>query len=105
MVIHGTRTIALSIPARELDDLCQEWHVQRLAVFGSVTRGDFSASSDVDILVEFQPGWVPGLGFFALQEALSNLLERRVDLNTPGFLGRHIRDDVLREAVEVYAAT
>jgi hypothetical protein len=57
----------------------------------------------VDVLVEFEPGHVPGLGFITIEAELSSLLGRSVDLNTPGFLSPYIRDRVLSEAEEQYA--
>jgi uncharacterized protein len=54
--------------------------------------------------VQFEPGATPGFGFFAIQEELSAILGRKVDLNTPGFLSRYFRDEVLREARVLYDA-
>jgi predicted nucleotidyltransferase len=95
----------LSLPARGLDDFCRRNHIRRLALFGSVLRADFSAESDVDVLVEYQPGHIPGLAFIDHQEELSNLFGRRVDLNTPASLSRYFRDQVLREAEVIYSKT
>ena len=78
--------------------------VRRLALFGSVLREDFAPASDVDVLVEFEPGHVPGLAFFDMERELTGLLGRKVDLNTPGFLSRYFRDQVLAEAVNQYVA-
>ena len=83
---------------------CRRHHIRRLALFGSVLRGDFRPDSDVDVLVEFEAGHVPGLAFFGMQDELSRLLGRTVDLNTPGFLSAYFRDEVLREAENVYVA-
>ena len=82
--------------------LCQKYHVANLALFGSVSRGDQSEGSDLDLLVSFQPGRTPGLVFFMLQEELQDVLGLPVDLNTPEDLSRHFRDQVLREARLVY---
>lgn len=84
--------------------LCEEYGIRRLAVFGSALRADFSPDSDVDVLVEFQPGETPGLSFFAIQERLSTLIGRTVDLNTPASLGEYFREEVLTEAENVYVA-
>jgi len=73
-----------------------------MAIFGSVLRPDFSEESDIDILVEFEPGFAPGLTFFSLQDELSKFFGRRVDLQTPGFLGEKIYRVVNTEAVPVY---
>ncbi len=83
---------------------CQKHHIQKLSLFGSVLREDFGPDSDVDVLVEFEPGHVPGLAFFAMQDELSDLLGRQVDLNTPGFLSRYFRDRVCDEAMVLYGA-
>jgi predicted nucleotidyltransferase len=84
---------------------CERHHVSRLALFGSVLRADFDADSDIDVLVEFQPGHVPGLSFVAMERELSALLQsRRVDLVTPKFLNARIRERVLREAEPLYVA-
>jgi hypothetical protein len=84
---------------------CQRHGIARLALFGSVLRDDFGPDSDVDVLVEFQPGHVPGLKFVSMERELSGLLQgRRVDLVTPKFLNVRIREQVLREAEPLYVA-
>ena len=94
----------IQVPREELTRFCRENHIRRLAFFGSVIRRDFSADSDVDVLVEFEPGHVPGLRFFGMQEDLSKMLGRKVDLHTPGFLSPYFRDEVLAEAEDLYVA-
>lgn len=94
----------IPIPRENLAAFCRRNHIRRLALFGSVLREDFTPKSDVDVLVEFEEGHVPGLAFFALERELSELLGRKTDLNTPGFLSRYIVDDVLAEAEDVYVA-
>jgi hypothetical protein len=86
------------IPKAEIEDFCRRHHIKKLAVFGSALRKDFSPDSDVDVLVEFEAGHIPGFAFFSIEEELSKLLGRKVDLNTPNFLSRYFRDQVLREA-------
>jgi len=84
---------------------CQRHRIARLALFGSALRDDFGPDSDVDVLVEFQPGHVPGLDFVSIERELSGLRQgRRVDLVTPKFLNMRIRDQVLREAEPLYVA-
>ena len=85
-------------------EFCRRHHVRRLAFFGSVLRDDFRPDSDVDVLVEFEPGHVPGFAFFDLQEELGRLLGRKVDLHTPGSLSRYFRERVVREAQDQYVA-
>lgn len=96
--------IALTIDRERLAELCERYHIRKLALFGSVLREDFGPDSDIDVLVEFKPGHAPGLAFFRLQDELSKLIGRRVDLHTPAFLSRYFRDKVLREARVIYVA-
>jgi len=95
----------IAIDQRRLAEFCRRHHVRRLALFGSVLREDFGPESDVDVLVEFEPGHVPGLAFFSMQDELSKFLGRKVDLNTAGFLSRYFRDQVLSEAETQYVAS
>lgn len=92
----------IPIPRQQIIEFCRRHHIRKLALFGSVLRDDFRPDSDVDVLVEFEPGHIPGFAFFSMQEELSQLLGRRVDLNTPRFLSRYFRDRVLRQAVVQY---
>ncbi|MEX2218314.1 MAG: nucleotidyltransferase family protein [Phycisphaerales bacterium] len=96
--------LPISIPADQLAAFCGRHHIARLSLFGSVLRSDFAPTSDIDVLVEFLPGRTPGLAFFRMQEELSSLLGRRVDLHTPASLSRYFRDEVLREARALYVA-
>lgn len=94
-----------AIPKTQLADFCRRNHIRSLSLFGSVLRDDFGPQSDIDVLVEFEPGHVPGLRLIRLQDELSGLFGgRRVDLVTPKFLNRRIRDEVLRSAEVQYAA-
>lgn len=95
----------IAIDRERLAGFCRRNHIRRLALFGSVLRDDFRPDSDVDVLVEFEPGHVPGLRFFALERELSEILERKVDLNTPGFLSPYFRRRVLDEAEVQYVAS
>jgi predicted nucleotidyltransferase len=92
----------IKIPNEQIADFCRRHHIRRLAFFGSVLRDDFTPDSDVDVLVEFEPGKTPGFAFFAMQDELSEILGRRVDLNTPNELSKYFRDEVLAEAEPVY---
>ena len=93
----------IDIPREQIADFCRRNRIRRLALFGSVLHGDAGADSDVDVLVEFEPGVRVGLRFFDIQEELSDLFGRKVDLNTPNFLSRYFRDQVLKEAEDLYA--
>lgn len=89
-----------------LAKLCQRHRVRRLSLFGSVLKGTARPDSDIDLLVEFEPGAVPGfLGIAAIEAELSDLLGgKRVDLRTVSELSRFFRDDVAREAEVQFAA-
>ena len=94
----------IAIPREKIAEFCRENHIRRLAFFGSVLRDDFGPASDVDVLVEFEPGYTPGLRFFAMEEELSRILGRKVDLNTPAFLSKYFREEVVADSETAYAA-
>ncbi len=93
---------AIAIPQGQIAEFCQRNYIRKLALFGSVLRNDFGPDSDVDVLVEFEPGHVPGLDFISMQNELSALLGRTVDLNTPGFLSPRFRHKVFDSARALY---
>jgi|SRR6266540_3272449 len=95
-------TSRISIDAEVVSAFCERRHITRLALFGSVLRDGFSSSSDVDVLVEFESGHVPGLDFIAIERELSELIGHRAELLTPKFLSPRIREDVLRGAEFLY---
>ena len=94
----------LHAKAEEIATFCRRNHIRKLAFFGSVLRADFRDDSDIDVLVEFEPGHVPGFAFFGLQDELGGLLGRKIDLHTPASLSDYFRDQVLREAEPAYVA-
>lgn len=89
-----------------LGGFCRRHRIQKLALFGSTLKGTARSDSDLDLLVEFEPGSEPGLIKLAGMEAeLSAMLgNRRVDLRTAADLSRHFRDEVVRTAEIQYAA-
>ena len=89
-----------------LSAICRRHHVQRLALFGSTLRGADRADSDIDLLVEFEPGQEPGLlGLAVIEGELSALAgRRRIDLRSAQELSRRFRDEVVRSAKVQYAA-
>lgn len=97
-------TPRIDIPHERLAALCRAYGVRRLALFGSVLREDFGPESDLDILVEFEPGTRTGFRYFELADELSALLERKVDLNTPATLNKYHREHVLEQAVVEFDA-
>ena len=95
----------VSIDRDAVSAFCRRHHITRLALFGSVLRDDFGPDSDVDVLVEFQSGHVPGFNFVSIEREFSGLLRgRRVDMVTPKFLNARIRDQVLSSAEPLYVA-
>src|SRR5690349_9683841 len=93
----------INLNKKHLTDFCKQNHIRRLAFFGSVLRDDFRPESDIDVLIEFEDGYTPGFAFFRLENELSALLGRRVDLNTPKFISHYIRDRVIKESEVLYA--
>lgn len=95
----------LHLPEDAVADFCRRHCIHRLAVYGSVLRDDFRPDSDVDVLVEFEPGHCVGLITFAgLENELSDIIGRQVDLNTPAGLSPYFRDEALADAETLYVA-
>ena len=105
MVDRTSNNHGLTFSQERLAEFCRRHRIRRLALFGSILRDDFGPNSDVDVLVEFEPGVRTGLKFFAIQDELSEILGRRVDLNTPECLSKYFRDQVLAEAEVQYGAS
>jgi hypothetical protein len=100
----NVRRARIAIPHDKIEEFCKRHHIRKLSLFGSVIRDDFRPDSDVDVLVEFEDGFVPGLIRLAGMELeLGDILGRKVDINTPNCLSRYFRDDVLATAEVEYA--
>ena len=99
-----TLASGIEVAIEPLAEICRRYHVSELAVFGSAARGDMRSDSDVDILVEFEPGTHPGLRFFDLEEELTTLFGRHVDLGRTSLLKPLVRPSALRDAVMLYTA-
>ncbi|HNR98440.1 MAG TPA: nucleotidyltransferase family protein [Planctomycetota bacterium] len=100
MTYHG-----IEMPREKLAEFCRKNHIRRLSIFGSILRDDFGPESDVDFLVEFEPGRTPGLfGIAGMEIELSAMIGRKADLRTAGDLSRYFRDEVLGEAEVQYAS-
>ncbi len=101
--------IQVSIPEEKITTFCRKWKIQEIALFGSVLREDFNPSSDVDVLVSWFPDAVCGLfSVSEMQEELSQILERKVDLVSRASIEKSrnwIRKrHILENAETVYAA-
>jgi hypothetical protein len=97
----------IDVPKEKIAEFCRRHHIRKLAFFGSVLRDDFEPDSDVDVLVEFEPGSRVGLfDLYDMEQELSRLLGgRKVDMNTPRSLSKYFREEVLTQAEVYYAAT
>lgn len=94
----------IHVPDELIVEFCRRHHIRKLSFFGSILRDTFNPNSDIDVLVEFEPGHVPGLRLITIQDELSTILGgREVDLVTPKSLNRRIREKVLAEAQVQYA--
>jgi predicted nucleotidyltransferase len=101
--IISVRRTMIEFPKNRLAAFCRKHHIPKLVIFGSVLREDFSPDSDIDVLVEFEDGHVPGFAFITIRDELSKLLVgREVDLVTPKFLNYRIRERVEKEASVSY---
>ncbi len=93
----------IDLTSEEIKNFCEKYHIKNLSIFGSLIHEDSSADSDIDILVEFLPGFTPGFSFVRIQEELSEMLHRKVDLHTKESLSKYFRDAVVKEAQIIYA--
>ena len=96
-------SVPVQIPTDAIADFCVRNHVRKLSLFGSVLTPRFNDESDVDMLVEFEPGLGPGMfGIVRMERELSEMVGRQVDLRTPRDLSRFFRDEVVASAVPQY---
>ena len=95
----------IGISQEKIGGFCRHHYIRKLSLFGSVLREDYRSDSDVDVLVEFEPGHGPGfIGLMKMEKEFSLLLGgRKVDLVTEKFLNRRIRNRVLADAEIQYA--
>lgn len=94
----------IQLPADKIAEFCKRNHIRRLALFGSALRDDFTPESDVDILVEFELGHVPGfIKLAGMEIELGSVLGRKVDIRTPEDLSPYFREEVVNSAEVQYA--
>lgn len=97
-VLHG-----IEIPRVRIAWFCGQHHIRKLALFGSILTDRFRADSDVDVLVEFEPGNFPSyFDLVGMEQELSTVIGRKVDLRTPQELSRYFRDRVVATAAVQY---
>src|SRR5215470_6943528 len=95
--------LPVAIPKNFVKDFCERNHIRKLSLFGSVLTPRFRPDSDLDVLVEFDAGHVPGLVTLAgMEMELSEILGRKVDLRTPEDLSRYFRAEVVSSALPQY---
>ena len=98
-------SLSITIDHERIVEFCRRNRVFRLSFFGSVLRADFGPASDVDVLVEFEPEATVGyFSMSSMEQELTEMFGRRVDLRTPNELSRYFRDEVLADAQEEYVA-
>ena len=93
----------ISIPTDKLIAFCKKNHIRKLSLFGSALKDRETPESDIDLIVEFEPDYIPGFQFFEIEAELGDLFGKPVDLNTPAFLSRYFRDQVMKEAKVCYS--
>jgi len=94
----------IKIPKKKIEEFCKSHHIRKLSFFGSFLRKDFCPDSDLDILVEFEPGQIVGfLKLAGMEMELSEILNHKADLRTPAELSRYFRQEVLDSAEVQYA--
>ncbi|MBI4388556.1 MAG: nucleotidyltransferase family protein [Nitrospinae bacterium] len=100
-MIPTTRNINLS--QDKIAEFCARHRIRKLSLFGSVLGDSFGPESDLDLLVEFQPGYTPGLiKLSGMELELAEIAGRKVDLRTPGDLSRYFREEVVKTAQPLY---
>lgn len=93
----------IAIPLDEIADFCARHHIRKLSLFGSVLREDFRPDSDIDVLVEYEPEYVPGfIHVSAIRREISEIIGREVDLRTPASLSDYFRAQVEADAIVIY---
>lgn len=94
----------ITISRERIAEFCRKRHIRKLSFFGSVISEHFTQDSDVDVLVEFEPGQIVGLIRLAdIEIELSEIIGRKVDMRSPADLSRYFREEVLSSAEVQYA--
>lgn len=95
----------IKLDEKKIEQFCKENGIKKLSFFGSVLTDEFNDNSDVDILVEFNEGAIPGfLGLARMERELSEIIGREVDIRTKEDLSKYFRDAVVKEAEVKYGA-
>ena len=99
----------MPVPWLELEDhaaaveaFCRKNHIKKLLLFGSYLHGKEGKDSDVDLIAIFDEAHIPGWEFFSMEDDLCGIFNKKIDLQTPGFIGKRFREQVLSEARALY---
>ena len=93
------------VPRDVIAEFCRRHHIRKLSLYGSVLRDDFRPDSDIDVLVDFEPGHTVGWDIIDIEEELSGLLGgHKVDMVPEKYLNRRLRPLVLPTAEVQYEA-
>jgi predicted nucleotidyltransferase len=96
-------TLPVQLPTQQIETFCIRHHIRKLSLFGSILTSRFRSESDIDMLVEFEKGHVPGyFGLAGMEIELSAAIGRKVDLRTPAELSRYFREAVVASAIVQY---
>ena len=96
-------TVKNTIPRQQIAEFCRRHHIRRLSLFGSVLREDFGPQSDVDVLVEWEPGHSPGWDIVTMADEFGELFGgRKVEMIDPTFIKPRLRDRILSTAEVQY---
>lgn len=91
------------IPKDKITKFCKKNHIMTMSLFGSVLTDRFTPTSDVDILVEFEPEHIPTLfEVVSMEDELSDIIGRHADFKTPKGISRYFRDEVVATAKRIY---
>ena len=97
--------LAIEVDKEQIAAFCRKHHIRELAFFGSVLTEEFGPESDVDVLVQFHPDYIPTLfDVVRMEREFSEILGHKADMRTPEDLSRYFRDEVVRTALVQYAA-
>ncbi len=98
-------SLRITVDREQIADFCRRHHIRSFAFFGSVLRDDFRPDSDVDVLIEFEPDYVPGLiDLMTMQREFSDLIQREADFRTREDLSHRFQQQVVETAEVAYAA-
>lgn len=98
-------SMRIKVDENKIAEFCRRHHIQKLSFFGSVLRDDFRTDSDVDVLVEYEPGYRLGMfDLIRMQQEFSKIIGREADFRTPEDLGQYMRSRVIAESEVQYAA-